>query len=416
MTNEPPCTRLGTWLWVAGALLVLAFAARTARRPNDGDLIVYWNTWRRVLAGEDMYHRRETVTPREPTAYIYPPPFALVFAPLGALPYPWARFTWCLIGGLACLRGFACALELVQRERGPPARAWLAVGLGGLLALRWVLDDLGHGQVNGLVAALALEGVWRAESGRERSGALCLGAAVAIKLTPALVVLGWMVAGRWRLGLACAGAACALLLLPGLALGPLANLELLWRFATDVTAWNYGLHVCVPANLALAGVVHHALVGYSAHAGAPPVPALLALDPALARGLSSGLGLLVTAGLLTWVARARPGPATRAAVLLGAVPLVSPIAWKHHLAGLLLPCALAGRLLAEAGLSRAARAALLLGAALTALSSRACVGRTASDALLAGGGVTLGVALLVLGLLLAPPAPATEPAPATDPA
>ena len=391
--------RTRTWYWGLGALLVLLFALRTAGRRNEGDLVVYYETWQRVLAGQDMYHRLE-LQPPTPTAYIYPPPFALVFAPLGALPYAGVRFLWCLGSGLLALRALDVGLRMVQRG-GQPRHPWLTPALGAALWLRFVLDDLGHGQVNTLVTALAVEGAWRAERGRERSGALCLAAAIALKLTPALLLLGYLLAGRRSMVLRTSLAVAGWLLLPGLVYGVGGAATLLVRFVGDVTGWNYALHVCVPANASLTGLVHHLLVGFAPHAGAPPVPALLALDPAWARGLASGLGLLVAAALGWWVVRTRPEPARRTAVLLAAVPLISPVTWKHHLTGLLLAYLLAARSLLEERASRPARAVLLVGIALTALSTRALVGRGLSDALLRWGGVTIGVALLVLGTALA---------------
>lgn len=380
-----------------GVLACVAFAARTATRSNDGDLIVYYQTWQRVLAGQDMYQRLEA-RPIAFTAYIYPPPFALLFAPLGALSYPAVRFVWCLLSGLCALRALALGWRLIARGRGPPRHPWVTGGLGLLLAARFVLDDLGHGQVNVLVVTLALEGAWRADVRQPRAAALALSAAIALKLTPALLLLGWLLTGRPRLVLRCGVGLLGWALLPGLLFGLDGACELLVRFARDVTGWNYALHVCVPANASLAGLVHHLLVGFAPHAGAAPVPALLALEPALARAVSTGLGLLVAAALAAWVWRAAPDPARRTAALLAAVPLVSPVAWKHHLAGLLPAYLLAAHALIEEGPAWRTRVALLLGIALTAGSTRGLVGRAASDLLLRWGGVTLGVALLALGV------------------
>ena len=103
------------------------------------------------------------------------------------------------------------------------------------------------------------------------------------------------------------------------------------------------------------------------------------------------------------------------ALLLAAIPLISPVAWKPHLVCLILPGFLAGRLLLVPGRHR-----LLLGGGLvlTGLGGRLLLGRTLADGLLVWGGTTLGLILLFAGLALAPrlsacalPAPAEEPYP-----
>jgi len=242
------------WIAVyALALLALAgYSARTAFvRPNEGDLRVYYDVVPRVAEGLDLYHQRETATPDRPTAFIYPPLFAVAFLPLTYLPFTAVRLLWCLGLGLLAMRAYQRAWQLVNRERGPPARPWLVLGLGVAASLRFVLSDLGHGQVNLLVIGLALEGVALAEEERPRRAALCLALAVVFKLTPAVLVLGWWVARRRRLVAWTAGLGFGLLLLPSVVFGPGRNLNYLLRFVTEVTPWNARQHAFVPNNVSL---------------------------------------------------------------------------------------------------------------------------------------------------------------------
>lgn len=395
----------------AAVLLALGLAAFFSGR-NASDLGVYHRTWQRVLDGRDIYHRRETARPDEPTAFLYPPPFAVLLAPLGALSFPQVRFAWALVSSLAALRLLVLATRLVRLERGPPARPALAAGLTALVGLRFLLEDIGHGQVNTVVAALAVEGAWRAEAGRERSAAPFLAGAIALKLTPAILLLGWLLLRRWRPALECGGWLALLLLLPGLFLGPLVNLELLWRFATDVTAWNYATSVAIPANASLTGAVHHWLVGFMRHQFDPVIePAVGDFGPAVGRAVSSALALLVLAGTALWIVRARPGPARRTAALLAAIPLVSPVIWKPHLVALVPAWALAVHLLLERAAGRAA-GPLVAGMALGNLTTRSVVGRALSDLSLRWGVVTLGVVATWAGVLLAPAARREDEPPA----
>lgn len=64
--------------------------------------------------------RRPRASPARarPTGFIDPLPFALVFAPLTALPFPVVRVLWALAMGLLALRSYALALWLVLPE-GP---------------------------------------------------------------------------------------------------------------------------------------------------------------------------------------------------------------------------------------------------------------------------------------------------------
>lgn len=410
-------TRARLSAWTCGVLLALGLAAFYSGR-NASDLGVYHRTWQRVLAGQDIYHRRETATPDEPTAFLYPPPFAVLLAPLGRLPFradgeagaalPSARFVWAFVSSLAALRLVALSLALAGKERGPPARPLLAGGLTALVGLRFLIEDVGHGQVNTVVTALALEGAWRAETGRERSAAPFLAAAIALKLTPAILLLGWLLVGKRRATLECAGWLALVLLLPGLFVGTLVNLELLWRFATDVTAWNYTTSVAIPANASLTGAVHHYLVGFMRHQFDPVIePAVGSFSPAVGRAASSALALLVLATCAAWILRARPGPAQRTAALLAAIPLVSPVIWKPHLVGLIPAWALSVHLLLGRTAGRAA-GPQVVGMALSNLTTRAVIGRTLSDLSLRWGVVTLGVLATWLGALLAPAAPAED--------
>jgi alpha-1,2-mannosyltransferase len=389
------------WVAVYGLALLalLGYAVRTTYvRPNEGDLRVYYDVVPRVEQGLDLYHHRESATPERPTAFIYPPPFAVVFLPLTWFPFSAVRLLWCLGMGLIAARACQRAWQLVNRERGPPPRPWLCLAVGLAISLRFVLSDLGHGQVNLLVIGLALEGAALAEEERPRLAALCLALAVVFKLTPAVLVLGWLVARRQRLVAWTAGLGAALLLLPSLVFGVGRNLEYLLRFVTEVTPWNARQHAFVPNNASLSSWLHRLLVG-QAEAGATPQRMLASLPPGAVDALTSALGLVVLGVVLWRVAPrdGRPGPATRAAALLAAIPLVSPVAWKPHLVCLILPGMLAARGLTRPGPQRVP---LGLGALLTVGTTKGLLGRGLGEAAVLWGALTLGLAFLLVGLLI----------------
>lgn len=393
----------------ARALLCLAVALAVAHavvvglRRNEGDLRVYHDTVGRLVAGLDLYQTLEGPDPTRPTGFIYPLPFALVYAPLTALPFPVVRVVWALLMGLLAVRCYMVGLRLTFPEG---AAAWARAGRGRLLALavalaaslRFVLSDLQHGQVNVLVLWLALEGVAAAARGREGAAGAWLAGATLVKLTPGLLVAGEWAAGRRRLAAAAAGVGVVLAAIPALVLGPRATVDATWRFVAEVTPWNARFHAWVGNNVSLTGLLHRLLVG-EADAGQAPAPMLLALDPAVGRGVALAASTLALAAALV-LARRLAGPA-RPALLFAATPLISPIAWKPHLVVVLLPALVAARLALEDG--RAAPRVLAALAAACLLAGREVVGRDLADAATRWGAPTLGLALLAAALVVLGP-------------
>ena len=409
--SRPPALR---WALAAGlVLLALGVGLRLATRSNKGDLEVFYLLAPRASSGLDLYHYREGPDPSRPTAYIYPPSFALAFAPLTRLPFPWVRALWGALGVLWAARAFWLAWGLAwpagAAGRPPPwgRTSALAAALGAGVALRFVWSDLSHGQVNLLVAWLTLEGIAAAEARdpagrptREGWAGLWMAAAVVLKLTPALVVALYLVRRRWRLvGLSVLWG-LVWLWLPALYWGPALHLDYLLRFALEITPWNARFHASVGNNAALSGALLRLLSG-AGDAG-QETRALLFSAPAEAvrPWLRLMSGALLGGALVA--ARRRPAPLALG-IALAATPLISPLAWKPHLVVLILPALLLGRLLlceppGQGG--RPARALLWVGALGILLSGRFPLGRSASDAFLTWGGTSLALLSLWLGLAL----------------
>lgn len=412
----PPAAPPKPWVRYLCLALLIAFAAATgarlARRSNRGDLEVYYQVVQRVGQGQDLYHYREGPDPERPTAYIYPPPFALLFYPLTRLDFSFLRALWGALGVLLAARCLWLGWRLVWAGRPPPLSrsSALCFLLGALVSIRFVWSDIGHGQVNLLVAWLTLEGIAAAEGEgprhEERAGAW-LAAAVVLKLTPAIVVALYLARGRGRLVAWCLAWGLLFLWLPALVWGPGQNLDYLWRFASQVTPWNAEFHACVGNNAALPGALLRLLVG-SGDAGTPPEPLLLGLPKESVRPWLS----LVSLGFLTatlYVVRARP-IALALGIALAATPLISPVAWKPHLVVLILPGLLAARLLTLPGPSQLrARGLLLLGGLLVVATGRFPLGRAGADLALRWGATSLGLLLLWAGLVAwAAPEPERE--------
>jgi glycosyl transferase family 87 len=405
---EPPAPS-GRWLVL---LALIAFALGTgiwlSKRSNKGDLEVYHRVLRRVGQGQDLYHYREGPDPERPTAYIYPPTFAPLFYPLTRLDFSLLRALWGALSVLLAARCLWLGWRLAWAGRPPPAsgRSALLFLLGALVSIRFVWSDIGHGQVNLLVAWLTLEGIAAAEQeGQEERAGAWLAAAVVLKLTPAIVVALYLARGRWKLFGWCALWGLLLLWLPALVWGPSQNADYLWRFATQVTPWNAEFHACVGNNVSLPAAILRLLVG-SGDAGTAPQPFLLGLPKESVRPWLSLVSLGFLGGTL---AMARRRPLTLALGLaLTATPLISPVAWKPHLVVLILPGLLAARLLLRPSAApprrqRWALGALGLGALLVVATGRFPLGRTGAELALRWGLTSLGLLSLWVGFALWPP-------------
>lgn len=394
---------------------VVLHAGWVARKRNEGDLRVYHDTVARLPAGLDLYHAREGPDPERLTGFIYPLTFALAFAPLTFLEFGAVRVIWALLMGLAAVRALALSLRLAFPEgvetwvRAGPTRATRAValGLGVFVALRFALSDIQHGQANVLMVWLALEGIALAERPpapdatarrrREAAAGALLAAAASIKLTPGLLVAGYLLDRRWRLVAWSVIAGIALVLVaPAIVLGPSVALEATWRFATEITPWNARTYRYVGNNASLSSLIDRLLVG-CADAHRTPEPMLLALAPETARVI----GLVASAAVFvaSLAVSARLVGVFRSAFLFAAIPLISPVAWKPHLVGLTLPAIVGARAAVETS-SRTTRAALALAAA-GLLGGREVIGRELADLATRWGVTTLGIAALALGVALA---------------
>jgi alpha-1,2-mannosyltransferase len=133
--------------------------------------------------------------------YIYPPLWALVFAPLSLVPFTLLKVAWTLASLVALwalvsisLRSALAAEPGDRRRRAAIATvaALLAVALGP------VSEVLYFGQI-GLFVVLAcvLDAVILAERNSRFRGVL-VGVATAVKLTPGLVIVHWLITRQWR--------------------------------------------------------------------------------------------------------------------------------------------------------------------------------------------------------------------------
>jgi len=201
---------VGIGLWTGASLAVIAglAAVSPASGPDAGpfgaDFVNFWAAGRMVWAGlgdlvyQPQMHKLAEVVARPvplPLDFVYPPPFILVCAPFGALPFGAA-----LLAFLAC--GFA---GLILALRGTTRQTW---ALLATISAPAVLIDAIIGQSAILVAALLGGGLVMLDRAPRRAG-LVLGLLV-IKPTLALALPVMLVLTRRWLALTHAALSCAL--------------------------------------------------------------------------------------------------------------------------------------------------------------------------------------------------------------
>jgi Glycosyltransferase family 87 len=237
--------------------------------------------------------------------FTYPPFAAVVFVPVSLLPVVAARLLWELVSVAAFVA--ACVTTLKLAGWRPTRTAVAAVVAAGLL-LEPVYHTLFAGQINTILLALVLADVWRVARGR-RAG-IGVGIAAAIKLTPAIFVLVFLLARRTRAAVTAVitFAACGLV---GYLVAPAAS-RLYWtRFFYDtsrIDAPYIGNQSPYGAAIRLFGGIGHVGHWY-----------LLVSVMAGVTGLAAAA---VFARREDWLS---------AVAVTGATSLlVSPISWTHH--------------------------------------------------------------------------------------
>ena len=157
--------------------------------------------------------------------FTYSPFAAIVFVPVAALPLAVARVGWDLVSVAAL--AYSCT-RIVQLAGYRPTRLAVAGFVAAAMALDPVWQTLFLGQINLILLALVLTDVWLVSRGSSRLAVgVGVGIAAAIKLTPAIFIVFFLLAGRIRAAFVAAGTfvVCGLI---GFLVAPGAS-RLYWR-------------------------------------------------------------------------------------------------------------------------------------------------------------------------------------------
>ncbi len=210
-----------------GGVVVLRSAYQTNRKTDFG---VYARAAHAVRTGRDIY--ATSTHDNNWWHYCYPPPFAVVMAPL-ADPYDGEDRAWYLPYGVSVAVWYAVSVGLLgyaadtfARHALPDAvrgsrRWWYARTVPVYVCVGGIGFTLSRGQVNVLAVALVAGMFAALTRGRPVRAGVWLAAAVALKVIPAFLVLYPAVRGQWRAAVGfAAGLVLFLVGLPAAVWGP----------------------------------------------------------------------------------------------------------------------------------------------------------------------------------------------------
>lgn len=397
-----------SWLVALGAILSVVALVQAHHRAQQGRcaLLKWAPVFEALDAGEPIYEVGDEGYPTPPITLLVMRPFHAAGPVAG--PLLWAAFKialawWIVSRALALAAG---------RARDFPVIAGILV-LG--FALRPILSDVLHGNLNLLVGATVASAAWEHARGKSARSGAWIGIGTALKATPALgfAYFAWK-RDRRALAGALLGLAAAALVVPSAFVGWERNAELLAAWTRQMVAPYFAgreltLVQTEHINQSLLGLLARLTIDSVAVAARPPAfPVdvrvnLVALGSGAFRALHLAACALVLAFLFACCSRGRGE--RRSIDVLGefsmlalAMLFLSERSWKHHYVLTSFPLAfLAWHALRTPRPARCRMPAILgLGTAALAMgaSGSAVLGARGSDLAEAYGAYAIGALAL----------------------
>lgn len=273
------------------------------------DFEVYWQAAGRAARAEALYQPSDGHY-----QYKYFPAFAVLLAPLSALPLTTAKLLWLVLSVGLLVALIDRSRALLPAPRGP---TWWIVGATLVVLGKFYGHELVLGQSNILLAVLiVLGGLGAWQRGRPGLAGVWLGLGVVVK-PYALIFLPYLLARRaWRALVGLAAVTCAGLALPALIYGVDGTLELTRAWWSTVTSTT-GATLASQDNVSIAGMY----AKWFSEGWLAPAATVITI------------GVLAVAVPVTWAA----GRLVRAptyldfGALLILIPLLSPQGWDYVL-------------------------------------------------------------------------------------
>ena len=291
------------------------------------DFVNYFGGAQAAAHGTDIYadFKQSWGTQSWVVAYIYPPFFALLLAPLTSLGLVVAARIWLLVVHAA----FLVALALILRIHPELSRSGRRLFLLASFAFMPVYLNLKFQQVATVWLLLLTAALWAALRRRAGLAGIFIAAAASLKVSPIFLIPLFARLGRWRVALL-AGVTLVAVTLVSVLAAPGS-----WQFFTVVLP-RIGLGTANWDNGSIDGLVSR-IVEFA--------PGLFGGATQTVAKVAIVATAVIVIGITLWVARDVGAevwtPRLGVAALITALLIVSSVTWQHHLVTLLLPIATA---------------------------------------------------------------------------
>lgn len=369
-TTKLPTTNSGRRLnWLLIALPIVLFALTAMRFHNrSGDLEVYVEGGDRMVHGRPIFLRTGQPDAIQPP-FTYPPFFAFVFIPIALLPESMHRTAWALVFTISLTAIFRmlylCVRPLLPAEPGARRKAlrifWVGVAL---LAGRHVLSIWEVQSNDILTLLLTVTCVYAICRAKYLAAGLTAGVAAACKATPLFFAPVFVWQRRWGAAMCVGAATVGMTLLTDLATPSASGTP--W-----VVSWYQGfLRNVKPgeavdepggwpkwseANQSLAGTLYRMMNAPEPFRTEERDVSIVTASPQTTKYVTMGSQLIVL-GLVMWGTRNRRSAVSLArtaaadnelwlyrlgqgAIIVTAMPLLSPMSSKSHFGVLIVPVA-----------------------------------------------------------------------------
>jgi alpha-1,2-mannosyltransferase len=293
------------------------------RMSLGGDFDVAREFGRRFLQGEYLYAHG--------LHFVYLPSAAMYFSPLALLPSAIGFAAWFGIAILCLWLTLRMWQRVISVHNATVAQHGFVIGLGTVfLASHFIVRDLDDGGPHTILLAILTAGIYSLFKQRKWMGAIWLGLATAIKVTPGLFVPFLLWKRQWRLAAYAALASAFWIALPIVRMGPAS-----WY--GDMRAWGISaVGFATPRDAASSLGSEKVIHNQSFHAAVLYLAEKSSLSPQVANGIA----IVATTGIVVlfgWITRHRytsledSAWPSEASALLVLMVLLSPITWEQHL-------------------------------------------------------------------------------------
>jgi hypothetical protein len=389
------------------ALLVVFVASFFAYARRSVDFAGYAAVGNAFFDGRDIYLDTPVGT------NTWPPFFSLAAVPLGLLNRvspSLARIVWIALTWASIVWSLDLIARMIygKRLRFRPDESSLTITSPELLVpfaltLPFLVNNFELLQINMILFALALWGLYLQANGREAAGGIAIAAAAAMKVMAIAFFPYLLYRKRWRAAFWMAAASLFFFFIPALFLG--------WmKFWSGVVLWPVALRASWGAGNAHQSVysMWDRILGYGYIPFAVPGTFMLPLSGARSAKLAWEITCAIVAVLCAIAFRGTPRPDSRWAqvewaVVFVASTILSPLTRKPYLVVLLLPYALLYAAWRSTDLDPRARRMLrnvmFVSFALSVPTLHDLVGKSLAVRLEMGSVVTYGSLIMLGGLL-----------------